>query len=141
MCKKSEKQYFVQVGNRQVEVNYEVYLEIYKDYLYEKNQERKRRRYNVLSLDAMNEENNNVYDFVPDPQSNTEEEAIHKATLHRIKEVLKEIDKDNIIMLHYFLDCSEQEIAVILGVPQYTVNRRKRKILNYIKKLVKWVEK
>ena len=137
MCKKSEKQYFVQVGNRQVEVNYEVYLEIYKDYLYEKNQERKRRRYNVLSLDAMNEENNNVYDFVPDPQSNTEEEAIHKATLHRIKEVLKEIDKDNIIMLHYFLDCSEQEIAVILGVPQYTVNRRKRKILNYIKKLVK----
>lgn len=141
MCKKSEKQYFVQVGNRQVEVNQEVYLEIYKDYLYEKNQERKRRRYNVLSLDAMNEENNNVYDFVPDPQSNTEEEAIHKATLHRIKEVLKEIDKDNIIMLHYFLDCSEQEIAVILGVPQYTVNRRKRKILNYIKKLVKWVEK
>lgn len=137
MCKKSEKQYFVQVGNRQVEVNQEVYLEIYKDYLYEKNQERKRRRYNVLSLDAMNEENNNVYDFVPDPQSNTEEEAIHKATLHRIKEVLKEIDKDNIIMLHYFLDCSEQEIAVILGVPQYTVNRRKRKILNYIKKLVK----
>ena len=39
VCKKSEKQYFVQVGNRQVEVNHEVYLEIYKDYLYEKNQE------------------------------------------------------------------------------------------------------
>lgn len=32
MCKKSEKQYFVQVGNRQVEVNQEVYLEIYKDW-------------------------------------------------------------------------------------------------------------
>ena len=31
MCKKSEKQYFVQVGNRQVEVNQEVYLEdVYK---------------------------------------------------------------------------------------------------------------
>ena len=54
MCKKSEKQYFVQVGNRQVEVNQEVYLEIYKDYLYEKNQERKRRRNNIISFDAMN---------------------------------------------------------------------------------------
>lgn len=137
MCKKSEKQYFVQVGNRQVEVNYEVYLEIYKDYLYEKNQERKRRRYNVLSLDAMNEENNNVYDFVPDLRSNTEEDAIHKVTIQKIKEILKEIDKDNIIMLNYFLEYSEQEIAVILEVPKYTVNRRKRKILNYIKKLVK----
>lgn len=137
MCKKSEKQYFVQVGNRQVEVNQEVYLEIYKDYLYEKNQERKRRRYNVLSLDAMNEENNNVYDFVPDPQSNTEEDAIHKVLMQKIKEILKEIDKDNIIMLNYFLEYSEQEIAVILEVPKYTVNRRKRKILNYIKKLVK----
>ena len=137
MCKKSEKQYFVQVGNRQVEVNHEVYLEIYKDYLYEKNQERKRRRYNVLSLDAMNEENNNVYDFVPDLRSNTEEDAIHKVTIQKIKEILKEIDKDNIIMLNYFLEYSEQEIAVILEVPKYTVNRRKRKILNYIKKLVK----
>ena len=141
MCKKSEKQYFVQVGNRQVEVNQEVYLEIYKDYLYEKYQERKRRRYNVLSLDAMYEENNNVYDFVPDLRSNTEEDAIHKVTMQKIKEILKEIDKDNIIMLNYFLEYSEQEIAVILEVPKYTVNRRKRKILNYIKKLVKWVEK
>lgn len=137
MCKKSEKQYFVQVGNRQVEVNQEVYLEIYRDHLYEKNQERKRRRYNVLSLDAMNEENNNVYDFVPDLRSNTEEDAIHKVTMQKIKEILKEIDKDNIIMLNYFLEYSEQEIAAILEVPKYTINRRKKKILNYIKKLVK----
>ena len=85
----------------------------------------------------MNEENNNVYDFVPDPQSNTEEDAIHKVLMQKIKEILKEIDKDNIIMLNYFLEYSEQEIAVILEVPKYTVNRRKRKILNYIKKLVK----
>lgn len=90
-----------------------------------------------MSLDAMNEENNNVYDFVPDLRSNTEEDAIHKVTMQKIKEILKEIDKDNIIMLNYFLEYSEQEIAVILEVPKYTVNRRKRKILNYIKKLVK----
>ena len=44
VCKKSEKQYFVQVENRQVEVSYEVYQEIYQDQLYEKNQQRKRRR-------------------------------------------------------------------------------------------------
>ena len=85
MCKKSEKQYFVQVGNGQVEVNYEVYLEIYKDYLYEKNQQRKRRRNNIMSFDAMNEEKDDVYDFVPDPRSNTEE-AIHEVTIHKIKE-------------------------------------------------------
>ena len=104
MCKKSEK--------------------IYKDYLYEKNQERKRRRYNVLSLDAMNEENNNVYDFVPDLRSNTEEDAIHKVTIQKIKEILKEMDKDNIIMLNYFLEYSEYGISAIWGISKYTVNRK-----------------
>ena len=137
MCKKSEKQYFVQVGNRQVEVNHELYLEIYKDYLYEKNQERKRRRYNVLSLDAMNEENNNVYDFVPDPRSNTEEEAIHKVTMHKIKEILKKIDPDNIIALNYLFQYSEQEISAILGMKQSTLNKKKRKILKCLKKFLK----
>lgn len=137
MCKKSEKQYFVQVGNRQVEVNHEVYLEIYKDYLYEKNQERKRRRNNIISFDAMNEEKNDVYDFVPDLRSNTEEEAIHKVTMHKIKEILKEIDPDNIIALNYLFQYSEQEISAILGMKQSTLNKKKRKILKCLKKFLK----
>ncbi|WP_242949271.1 sigma factor-like helix-turn-helix DNA-binding protein [Anaerotignum lactatifermentans] len=136
VCKKSEKQYFVQVGNRQVEVNHEVYLEIYKDYLYEKNQERKRRRYNVLSLDAMNEENNNVYDFVPDLRSNTEEEAIHEVTIHKIKEILKEIDKDNIILLKYLHEYSESEIAAVLGISQAAVSKKMQKVMEILRSFV-----
>lgn len=136
MCKKSEKQYFVQVGNRQVEVNHEVYLEIYKDYLYEKNQERKRRRYNVLSLDAMNEENNNVYDFVPDLRSNTEEEAIHEVTIHKIKEILKEIDKDKFILLKYLHEYSESEIAAVLGISQAAVSKKMQKVMEILRSFV-----
>lgn len=136
MCKKSEKQYFVQVGNRQVEVNHEVYLEIYKDYLYEKNQERKRRRYNVLSLDAMNEENNNVYDFVPDLRSNTEEDAIHKVTMQKIKDILKKIDKDNIILLKYLHEYSESEIAAVLGISQAAVSKKMQKVMEMLRSFV-----
>ena len=136
MCKKSEKQYFVQVGNRQVEVNHELYLEIYKDYLYEKNQERKRRRYNVLSLDAMNEENNNVYDFVPDPRSNTEEEAIHEVTIQKIKEILKEKNKDNIILLKYLHEYSESEIAAVLGISQAAVSKKMQKVMEILRSFV-----
>lgn len=136
MCKKSEKQYFVQVGNRQVEVNHEVYLEIYKDYLYEKNQERKRRRYNILSLDAMNEENNNVYDFVPDLRSNTEEDAIHKVTMQKIKDILKKIDKDNIILLKYLHEYSESEIAAVLGISQAAVSKKMQKVMEMLRSFV-----
>ena len=118
MCKEDKKQYFVQIGNKQVEVNQEVYLELYKDQLYEKNQQRKRRRNNILSFDAMNEENNDVYDFVPDMNSNTEEEAIHRATMHKIKEILKEIED-------------------ILGMKQSTLNKKKRKILKCLKEFLK----
>ena len=136
VCKKSEKQYFVQVGNRQVEVNHEVYLEIYKYYLYEKNQERKRRRYNVLSLDAMNEENNNVYDFVPDLRSNTEEDAIHKVTMQKIKDILKKIDKDNIILLKYLHEYSESEIAAVLGISQAAVSKKMQKVMEMLRSFV-----
>ena len=107
-----------------MEVNQEVYLEIYKDYLYEKNQERKRRRNNIISFDAMNEEKDDVYDFVPDPRSNTEEEAINKVTMHKIKEVLKEIDKDNIILRKYLHEYSESEIASVLGISQAAVSKK-----------------
>lgn len=41
-----------------------------------------------------------------------------------------------IISLNYFLEYSEHEISAILGIPKHTVNRRKRKILNSIKKLM-----
>ena len=119
-----------------MEVNHEVYLEIYKYYLYEKNQERKRRRYNVLSLDAMNEENNNVYDFVPDLRSNTEEDAIHKVTMQKIKEILKEIDKDNIILLKYLHEYSESEIAAVLGISQAAVSKKMQKVMGILRSFV-----
>lgn len=133
MSKESEKQYFVQVGNRQVEVNHDVYLEIYKDYLYEKNQERKRRRNNIISFDAMNEEKEDVYDFVPDPRSNTEEEAIKHITITKINRILKEIDKENILLLKYIHEYSETEIAAALGISQAAVNKKKQKILEYLR--------
>ena len=85
----------------------------------------------------MNEENNDVYDFVPDLRSNTEEEAIHKVTMHKIKEILKKIDPDNIIALNYLFQYSEQEISAILGMKQSTLNKKKRKILKCLKKFLK----
>ena len=44
MCKEDKKQYFVQIGNKQVEVNQEVYLELYKDQLYEKKSAKKKKK-------------------------------------------------------------------------------------------------
>ena len=133
MCKESEKQYFVQVENRQVEVSYEVYQEIYQDQLYEKNQQRKRRRNNIISFDAMNEEKNEVYDFIPDAHFNTEEEAINHIRMSNITRILKKIDKENIILLKYIYEYSETEIASALGISQAAVNKKKQKILEYLK--------
>ena len=69
--------------------------------------------------------------------SNTEEEAIHRATMHKIKEILKEIDPDNIIVLNYLFQYSEQEISDILGMKQSTLNKKKRKILKCLKEFLK----
>lgn len=89
-----------------------------------------------MSLDAMNEENNNVYDFVPDLRSNTEEEAIHEVTIHKIKEILKEIDKDNIILLKYLHEYSESEIAAVLGISQAAVSKKMQKVMEILRSFV-----
>lgn len=133
MSKETEKQYFVQVRNKLIEVNHDVYEELYQDQLYEKNQERKRRRKNVLSLDAMNEEKGEVYDFVPDVRSNTEEEAIKRIMITKISRILTEIDKENVILLKYIYEYSESEIASVLGISQAAVSKRKQKILEYLR--------
>ena len=133
MRKEARKQYFVQVGNRQVEVSYEIYQELYQDQLYEKNHQRKRRRNNIISFDAMNEEKNEVYDFIPDMHSNTEEEAINHIRMSNIARILKKIDKENIILLKYIYEYSETEIASALGISQAAVNKKKQKILEYLK--------
>ena len=129
MYKEPEKQYFVQVENRQVEVSKEVYLELYQDQLYEKNQQRKRRRNSIISFDAVNEEKDSVYDFVPDKCANTEEEAIKSITITMISRILKEIDKENIILLQYIYEYSESEIASVLGISQAAISKKKQKIL------------
>ena len=136
MYKEPEKQYFVQVENRKVEVSKEVYLELYQDQLYEKNQQRKRRRNSIISFDAVNEEKDSVYDFVPDKCANTEEEAIHKVTIHKIKEILKEIDKDNIILLKYLHEYSENEIAAVLGISQAAVSKKMQKVMEILRSFV-----
>ena len=132
MSKESEKQYFVQVGNRQVKVSHEVYQELYQEQLYEKNQQR-RRRHSIISFDAMNEEKEDVYDFVPDPRSNTEEEAIKHIAITKISRILKEIDKENLLLLKYIHEYSESEIATALGISQAAVNKKKQKILEYLR--------
>lgn len=89
-----------------------------------------------MSLDAMNEENNNVYDFVPDLRSNTEEDAIHKVTMQKIKDILKKIDKDNIILLKYLHEYSESEIAAVLGISQAAVSKKMQKVMEMLRSFV-----
>lgn len=136
MNKETEKQYFVQVENKLIEVSQDVYRELYQDQLYEKKEERRRRRNRVLSFDTMNADKDDVYDFIPDIHSNTEEEAVKHIIISKINNILKEIDKDNIILLKYILEYSESEIAVLLGVSQATVSKRKQKILEYLRTLI-----
>ena len=119
-----------------MEVSKEVYLELYQDQLYEKNQQRKRRRNSIISFDAVNEEKDSVYDFVPDKCANTEEEAIHKVTIHKIKEILKEIDKENIILLKYIHEYSESEIAAVLGISQAAVSKKMQKVMEILRSFV-----
>ena len=53
--------------------------------------------------------------------------------MHKIKEILKEMDKDNIILLKYIHEYSESEIAAVLGISQAAVIKKMRKVMEILR--------
>lgn len=70
--------------------------------------------------------------FFKEPQTNEEEKKINLITLKNIISNLKERDRQ-IIVLRYFKDMTQQEVAEILNISQVQVSRLEKKILEILK--------
>ena len=62
---------------------------------------------------------------------------IKNIELSNILSILSQVDKDNIIFNIFILGYTETELARIIGVSQVTINKKKNKILNYLRKVFK----
>ncbi len=70
--------------------------------------------------------------FFKEPQTNEEENKINLITLKNLISQMKDRDRQ-IVILRYFKDMTQQEVADILNISQVQVSRLEKKILSQMK--------
>ena len=151
--KRTERRYFYQLPGLE-EGDYYLYLECtYEQFLVsraEKQMRTRRRkekekmidkgqRYSVVPLDAPIEDESDdtcsFHDLIPNPDSFFEDNLILSMDIQNALKTLTE-DEHEIIEILYLSEyaVSERSLARTMGIPQKTLNNRKKIILNKLKK-------
>lgn len=95
----------------------------------------------VLSIEAMLNAEGEEYgeDCIPDPDEDVVSEVIHKMEIEQLRRALALLNpkERQVIECLFFAGepKSEREVAVILGVSQFTINERKKGAFAKIKKI------
>lgn len=131
------KKYTLLVRGKRVTVTREVYKayyqlrehEIYEDRLYSSN---------TISLEGADEKGISLEYIIASAQSSMEDQIINSMMIAKLRKCLEMLDKpDRAIIVELFLRRkSERQLEKETGVPQRTINYRKRNILAKLKKLM-----
>jgi RNA polymerase sigma factor (sigma-70 family) len=134
-----DKKYIMRVGDQLIEVKKEVYLLHHQTkrralYLGERDLAN-----GVVYYNDMDTEETTGEDAIPDKTSPSVDEAVvQKIMIEKLNEslvLLNQAERDLIKALFYD-GFSEREWAATTGIPQKTINDRKQRILNKLKKLL-----
>lgn len=89
-------------------------------------------------MDSLGVEGRDGEVFIADSKVNVEEEVVHKIMLDKLKSALNKLSAEELLLIDmlYTQLKSEREIALELGVSQNAVNKRKKKLLGQLKKLL-----
>ena len=129
---------FIPVQGCLLEVVREQYTDFYRD--------KERWRYlkkldadnSLLSLEAFERDDDNSIDFIADEAVNVAEAVVHRMMLDKLRSALAMLSEDEqkLVNAIFFQELSEREWSSISGIPQKTINDRKRRILAKLKKIL-----
>ena len=129
---------FIPVQGCLVETEQTHYVEFYRD--------KERWRYlkkldadnSLLSLEAFERDDDNGIDFIADEAVNVAETVVHRMMLDKLRSALTMLSEDEqkLVNAIFFQELSEREWSSISGIPQKTINDRKRRILAKLKKIL-----
>jgi len=143
-CKRREKdgtyadKLFIPVQGCLIETEQTHYVEFYRD--------KERWRYlkkldidnSLLSLEAFESDDDNSIDFIADEAVNVAESVVHRMMLDKLHSALATLSEDEqkLVNALFFQEMSERKWSGISGIPQKTINDRKRRILAKLKKFL-----
>ena len=129
---------FIPVQGCLIETEQAHYIEFYRD--------KERWRYlkkldadnSLLSLEAFESDDDNSINFIADEAVNVAETVVHRMMLDRLRSALAMLSEDEqkLVNAIFFQELSEREWSNISGIPQKTINDRKRRILAKLKKIL-----
>ena len=78
-------------------------------------------------------------EILPDMSINIEDEITDKIQLEELHRALQELSKEEMLLIGalFFDGYSEREWSVISGIPQKTINNRKQRIIEKLKKILR----
>lgn len=130
---------FIPLHGMLMEVSPDEYTEFYRD--------RRRQKYlkeqsvgnGDFSIDMITSTELNGEDVLPDPSEDIAEQVAHKLLLNKLHQVLSQLSQKEQILIHEIFDeeLSERELAVRYGISQVAVHKRKIRILEKLRKMMK----
>ncbi len=127
---------FLPIQGCLIETDLTHYTEYYRDREHHRYLQKQESAYHVISIEAINADDS--FDAIPDEDAKVEEAAIHKIMLDKLRSALSTLsdDEQKLVNAIFFEGLSEREFSRISGIPQMTINNRKRRILTKLKKFL-----
>lgn len=129
---------FIPLHGMLMEVTEETYRNFYKSKRRQKYIDERSAENNDFSYDMLTTDDFNGEDILIDTSQEIDEAVIHKIMLDKLHDslVLLSDDEQKLINALFYRNLSEREWSAETGIPQKTINDRKRRILIKLKKLL-----
>jgi len=131
------KRYIIMISGRQIEVNQEIYQAYYGIERHTRTLDEKDQRHGLVLYSNLDTPELSGEAMIPDCDAvSTEDAAITRILcekLHRCLVLLPESDR-KLLQAIYFEGLSERELAEQSSVPQSTINDRRRRAIQRLKK-------
>lgn len=133
----AKKEYYIYVQGEQVPVSREIYCAYYEEYDHERYIDRRGQK-REISFDLLQEQGS-LINFAGLSEHSIEYQMIEKERMVQLYQALKQLDDKErwLIDKLYFEECSEKEIALILGISQQAVSKKKQKVLRKLGSILK----
>lgn len=133
------KKYYLYANKQRVEVTKEVYIAYYQSIEQEKYQEKKIKKYKVMSYNALDTDEQTGEETLADPNAQTtEEKIIYTQTIEKLRKSLDLLTKDEMELIQglFYKGVSLRRLSEESNIPLNTLKYRKDKILRKLKKLL-----
>ena len=134
-----KKEYRIKVQGQLVPVTEEIYLTYYRMKRRELHLEEKDTAHGVFYYSALDTEETNGEDAIPDLLSpHVEDMVVDKLMSQRLHQCIGQLtsQEQELIFTLFFQNKSEHQLAAETGIPRMTIHDRKVKILSTLKKLM-----